>query len=90
MLEHRRVVRCRACGHTGTIAIDAALNAKIRCIACGEKFRVRQCTGEHPARWCPPSAGKKAKTAAAREVIERYGNNDLNDDIADLWPRKTA
>ena len=77
-----RVVCCPQCQHKGLIAATVPTTAKIRCTACGERWLVREATGAHPCR--SKRAAKQAKSAAAKEVLQRYG--ELPDDgVTDLW-----
>jgi DNA-directed RNA polymerase subunit RPC12/RpoP len=74
-----RIICCPACKHEGPIPESTATTARVRCRACGERWLVCEATMQHPRR--RPSA---AKSAAAKEVLARYG--ELPDDsVTDLW-----
>ena len=77
-----RIVRCPACEHEGVISKVTPSSARLRCRACGERWLVREATGPHPCR--RKSTAKRAKSAAAKEVLARYGELP-EDTVVDLW-----
>jgi hypothetical protein len=85
--EPRRA-RCPQCHHVGGIPCSAPLNARVKCTRCGTVCRVRNVIGDRPAKYRRPSAARRAQAAAAREIVERFGDNALNDPLKDLWPAK--
>lgn len=80
-----RLARCPACGHEGGIPRDVPTTQRLRCSACGEKFLARNAIGERPCPLRRPSRETAVKSAAAREIIERYGDHALDDPIDDLF-----
>lgn len=91
-LDNRRLIRCPACNHQGTVAKKVKTTAIMECTACKVKVMLRFCiVGENGTccRWRPPSPAKTSKDAAARDALRRYTNDgDLPDDgdtLANLW-----
>jgi transcription elongation factor Elf1 len=85
-----RLATCQACGHQGGVLRTVPTDAKLRCSACGAVSRVRQCIGDRPAPRRAPSRQHSMRRQAAQEVIQRYGGDaPLNDNLEDLWQKKT-
>jgi hypothetical protein len=63
------------------------MGARVKCVACGTRARVRQVVGERPAHFNFPrrTSASAMKKAAARAVLARY-DLELNDTVDDLWP----
>jgi hypothetical protein len=61
------------------------MNAKLRCLACKTSARVNQCVGVVPLRFPHRNSARRAKDAAAREILSRYAVGELNDRIDDLF-----
>lgn len=83
--DGRRIARCPACGHAGSIPRDLPTTARLRCSACGTAALARQAVGDRPARFHHRSATRRAKESAAADVLARYGDPELNDSIDDLF-----
>ena len=82
----RRPATCPQCGHVGAVPRTAPGSARIRCTACGTSALIRQCVGPRPTRFHHRSAGKRARSAAALDAIDRYvGHGELNDRVDDLF-----
>jgi hypothetical protein len=81
----QRPARCPNCGHVGAIAGFPRTNRPVRCIACGFKCRIRNIIGRRPCPVSRPSRETEAKRAAAAEIIERCGDDPLNDRLDNLF-----
>ena len=53
--------------------------ARLRCSACGQRLLVRHAVGPRPCRPPRPNNEAALKRAAAREVVERYGGDRIDD-----------
>lgn len=85
----RRLALCPVCRHTGAISANTPTSARLRCVACGAKMRVRQAVGERPTPYRPASPTTLAKRSAVKAVLDRYGGDPVLDDpLHDLWPGK--
>lgn len=53
--------------------------ARLRCSACGQRLLVRHAVGPRPCRPPRPNNEAALKRAAAREVVEHYGGDRIDD-----------
>jgi hypothetical protein len=83
-------VDCPDCGNGTTMELVRRhdLASRLRC-RCGTKRPARMQWLRGLPRRRRPSASS-ARVTAAREILARLGDGELNDSVADLWPRKDA
>lgn len=86
MTGRMRIIRCPACEHEGAIPRHVPMTSKLRCRVCGECWLVREATGPRPCVRKQKSPAAEFKAKAAREVLQRYDGEFLDDDLHDLWP----
>jgi hypothetical protein len=85
MSPELRPAHCPVCDHIGRIPRNIATTARLRCTACGETSLVREAVGDRPCRRRRPSRARAMRAEAAREVLQRLGDPELNDPLADLF-----
>jgi hypothetical protein len=83
-----RPALCPTCGHRGGVRRGVATSARLRCTACGQTSLVRECIGPRPTRRRRPSRERAMRAAAAREVLQRLGDSELDDRLDDLFVAK--
>ena len=80
-----RAARCPHCHHVGALPRSLPGHVRLRCSTCGTSLRVRHVVGDRPCRHRKPSPERVKSAAAARDVLERLGDPQLDDRIDDLF-----
>jgi hypothetical protein len=85
MSTELRPAHCPVCGHTGGVPRNVVTTARLRCTACGETSLVRECVGDRPCRHRRPSRERASRAQAAREILQRIGDAELDDPLSGLF-----